>query len=299
MQPTAPFCLWNSNYHAVLSDALNTGANIHLECCLALGGTLSRVAVEGQLREVNGREAELAVRTIKVMHLPTKAEDDDCNFYFGIRRQTEGDAAEHLGFYGKAHILATIMGPSGELSSLRLRFSRNFSVRQLRTCQRIPWSDAYSRAAAVQLVVQRPTTCADLRATFGAYHIETPAVTRIIDISEGGTCICMPEEHASPAFATDAIYLFLLIPHLFPPEMPPFVFLAKKAGMGKGTCPQGVAVRLRFQEELDWNARRARLRWINVKGGSLRLRKCLQLYACSLPADAAEHNSAEAGSHSA
>ena len=138
MQPTAPFCLWNSNYHAVLSDALNTGANIHLECCLALGGTLSRVAVEGQLREVNGREAELAVRTIKVMHLPTKAEDDDCNFYFGIRRQTEGDAAEHLGFYGKAHILATIMGPSGELSSLRLRFSRNFSVRQLRTCQRIP-----------------------------------------------------------------------------------------------------------------------------------------------------------------
>ena len=52
-----------------------------------------------------------------------------------------------------------------------------------------------------------------------------------------------------------------------------------KAIMGKGVCPQGTAVRLRFQEELDWSARRSRLRWVNVKSGSPRLRQCLQLYS--------------------
>lgn len=277
MQPTAPFCLWNSSYHEVLSDALHSGANIHVECCLALGGALSRVAVEGHLREVNGREAELSVRSIKIMNTSGKAPDDECNFYFGVHRQMDDEAA-HLGFYGKAYILNTVMGPGGELCCLRLRFSRNFSVRRLRTCRRIPWRDEYSRAATVLLATERPITCNDLRGMLGAYHNHAPTATRIIDISEGGTCICMPEEQAVPAFATDAAYLFFFMPHMLPPSLPPFVFLAKKAGMGKGVCPQGVAVRLRFQEELDWNAHRSRLRWINVRGGSSRLRNCLRLY---------------------
>jgi len=256
---------------------MNSGANIHVECCLPLGGTLSRVAVEGQLREVNGREAQLDVRTMRIMAPPGKAEDENCNFYFGIRRQITDKATAHLGFYGKAHISSTVMGQGGEVNALRLRFSRNFSVRPLRSCQRIPWRDEYSRAASVQLATERPATCADLRGMLGAWH--APGLTHIIDVSEGGACLCMPEEEASPAFASDASYLFLLLPHMQPPDLPPFVFLAKKAGMGKGVCPQGTAVRLRFQEELDWSARRSRLRWVNVKSGSPRLRQCLQLYS--------------------
>ena len=277
MPSTEPFCLWNANDHAVLCDAMACGTNIHVECCLPMGGALSRVAVEGQLREVNGREAELAVRAMRIMSPPGKAEDENCTFYFGIRRKITEDTNAHLGFYGKAQIFNTVMGPDGELNGLRLRFARNFSVRPLRACQRIPWRDEYSRAASVQLATERPATCGDLRAMLGAWH--APGLTHIIDVSEGGACICMPEEEASPAFATDASYLFLLLPHMLPPELPPFVFLAKKAGMGKGVCPQGIAVRLRFQEELDWSAHRSRLRWINIKGGSPRLRQCLQLYS--------------------
>ena len=88
----------------------------------------------------------------------------------------------------------------------------------------------------------------------------------------------MPDELAMPSFGGDATYLFFLHPSVLPATVPPYVFLAKRAGFSKTVNAQGVAVRLRFQEELDWNARRTRLHWLNVRGGSPRLRQCLLHY---------------------
>lgn len=278
MNSDASLCLWNSSCHAALADAQGTGANIYLECCLIWCGEAACIAVEGLIRDVNGREAQLVVRSMSMQSQTPKAEVNQGKFHFSIKRCVAQDVTARLGVYGTAQILDTTAGPGGEMLYLNLRFSRNVSVRQLRNSKRIPWRAEYSRMSSVLLSLERPNTTDDLRAMLGAYRQVAPPATRILDISDGGACVCMPEELAMPSFTSDATYLFFLQPSVMPANVLPYVFLAKRAGFGKVPDIQGIAVRLRFQEELDWSARRARLHWLNVKGGSPRLRQCLAQY---------------------
>ncbi|HZF62768.1 MAG TPA: hypothetical protein VEZ52_14265 [Desulfovibrio sp.] len=279
MNSDASFCLWNSSCHEALADAQNTGANVHLECCLIWCGETACISVEGLVREVNGREAQLVVRSMTMQAQNPKTVVNQGKFYFSVKRHIAQDMAARLGVYGSAQILETAVGPNGEMLYLSLRFSRHVTVRQLRSSKRIPWRAEYSRMSSVLLAPERPDTTNDLRIMLGEYSRVPPPATRIMDVSEGGACVCMPEELAIPSFTSDATYLFFLQPSVVPVTAPPYVFLAKRAGFGKAPDAQGIPVRLRFQEELDWSARRARLRWLNVKGGSPRLRQCLTKYA--------------------
>ena len=278
MSSDASFCLWNSSCHELLQSAQDSGANIHMTCSLVWQGEPACVKIEGLLREVNGREAQLFVRSMAMQPPNPKSETGSGTYYFSVKRQLAEDAAARIGVYGTGSILETVVGPGGELVYLSLRFSRHVTVRQLRSGKRIPWCDEYNRMSSVLLAPDRPDTCNDLRTILGSYSKESAPHTRIIDISEGGACVCMPEELAMPSFGGDATYLFFLHPSILPATVPPYVFLAKRAGFGKTVDNDGVAVRLRFQEELDWNARRTRLHWINKKGGSPRLRQCLLHY---------------------
>ncbi len=278
MTSDASFCLWNSSCHAALAEAQNSGANIHLECCIVWCGDSVYIAVEGILREVNGREAQLVVRSMSMQAPKPKAEINRGKFYLSVKRHITQDMTTRMGVYGFVHVLETAVGPGGELLYLNLRFSRNVSVRQLRNGKRIAWREEYSRMSSVLLTQERPDTTNDLRNLLGAYKQVAPPATRILDVSEGGACVCMPEELAMPTFTSDATYLFFLQPSVVPATAPPYVFLAKRAGFGKASDGDGIPVRLRFQEELDWSTRRERLRWLNVKGGSPRLRQCLMNY---------------------
>lgn len=278
MNSDASFCLWNSSCHEALADAQHTGANVHLECCLIWCGKPACISVEGLVREVNGREAQLLVRSMSMQTQNPKAVVNQGKFYFSVKRHVAQGMSARLGVYGSAQILESAVGPNGEMLYLSLRFSRHVTVRQLRSSKRIPWRAEYSRMSSVLLAPERPDTTNDLRIMLGAYRQVPLPATRILDVSEGGACVCMPEELATPSFTSDATYLFFLQPSVVPVTAPPYVFLAKRAGLGKAPDAQGIAVRLRFQEELDWSARRARLRWLNVKGGSPSLRQCLTKY---------------------
>ena len=278
MSSDASFCLWNSNCHELLLNAQDSGANIHLECGFVWHNEPACMKLEGLLREVNGREAQLFVRSMTMQAPNPKAALGSGTYHFSVKRQIAEDAAVRVGVYGTSSILETVVGPTGELVYLGMRFSRHVTVRQLRNGKRIPWCDEYNRMSSVLLAPERPDTCNDLRTILGAYSKETAPHTRIIDVSEGGACVCMPEELAMPSFGGDATYLFFLHPSILPATVPPYVFLAKRAGFGKTVDGEGLAVRLRFQEELDWNARRTRLHWINVRSGSPRLRQCLLHY---------------------
>ena len=278
MSSDASSYLWNSTCHDLLLTAQDSGANIHLNCCCMWQGEPTCMKLEGLLREVNGREAQFFVRGVSLQAPNPKAEVDSGTFYFSVKRQIAEDTTARVGVHGTGSILETVVGPGGELVYLCMRFSRHVTVRQLRNGKRIPWCDAYSRMSSVLLAQDRPDTCNDLRTILGAYSKEAPPHTHIIDISEGGACVCMPDELAMPSFGGDATYLFFLHPSILPATVPPYVFLAKRAGFGKSVDGQGVFVRLRFQEELDWNARRTRLHWLNVRGGSPRLRQCLLHY---------------------
>jgi Predicted permeases len=104
-------------------------------------------------------------------------------------------------------------------------------------------------------------------------------------IGAGGGFIITPALMAAGvkgilAVGTDLFHIFAkaIMPSILPASLPPYVFIAKRAGFGKNYEGEGVPVRLRFQEELDWDAHRVRLHWINIKGGSPRLRKCLSNY---------------------
>ena len=278
MSSDASFCLWNSNCHELLQSAQDSGANIHMTCSLVWHDEPACIKLEGLLREVNGREAQFFVRSMVMQPPNPKAETGSSTYYYSVKRQVADDTIARVGVYGTGSIHETVVGPSGELVYLGVRFSRHVTVRQLRSGKRIPWCDEYNRMSSVLLAPDRPDTCNDLRTILGSYHKENAPQTRIIDISEGGACVCMPEDLAMPSYGGDATYLFFLQPSILPATVPPYVFLAKRAGFGKTVAGDGIAVRLRFQEELDWQARRTRLHWVNVKGGSPRLRQCLLHY---------------------
>ena len=278
MSSEASFSLWNSNCHELLSSAQISGSNIHLDCCCMWKGEPTCMKLEALLREVNGREAQLFVRNMTLQAPNPKTEMGSSTFYFSVKRQIAEDTTARVGVHGTGSILETVVGPGGEMVYLSIRFSRHVTVRQLRNGKRIPWCDAYNRMLTVLLAPERPATSNDLRSILGAYSKETAPHSHIIDISEGGACVCMPDELAMPPFGGDATYLFFFHPSILPATVPPYVFLAKRAGFGKTVDGQGVAVRLRFLEELDWNARRTRLHWLNVRGGSPRLRQCLLHY---------------------
>lgn len=278
MSSDASFCLWNSNCHELLLSAQDSGANIHMTCSLAWRDEPTCMKLEGLLREVSGREAQFFVRNMTMQPPNPKAQVGSSTFYFSVKRKIAEDTVARIGVYGTGNVHETVVGPGGELVYLGMRFSRHVTVRQLRNGKRIPWRDEYSRVASILLAPDRPNTCNDLRTILGTYNHDNAPHTRIIDVSEGGACVSMPEVLAMPSYGGDATYLFFLQPSIVPATAPPFVFLAKRAGFGKTVNGNGVAVRLRFQEELDWNARRTRLHWINVKGGSPRLRQCLSHY---------------------
>ena len=274
MNPDASTSHWKASCHEALSDAQNTGANVHLECCLVWCDEPTCMTIEGLVHEVNGRESRFMVRSMALQTFNPRAEVNQGKYYFSLKRPVEDDIVARVGIYGTAQVLETVVGPKGELVYLVLRFSRNITIRQLRNGKRIPWRDEYSRTASVLMAHQRPATCTELRNMLA----EAPSATRILDVSEGGACVCIPEELAMLSFTLEATYLFFLQLSQDPDTLPPYVFFAKRAGFGKAPESGSIAIRLRFLDELDWNVRRTHLRWINVKGGSIRLRKSLAQY---------------------
>lgn len=111
MNSDASFCLWNSSCHEALADAQNTGANVHLECCLIWCGETACISVEGLVREVNGREAQLVVRSMTMQTQNHKAVVNQGKFYFSVKRHIAQDTTARLGVYGTAQILETAVGP--------------------------------------------------------------------------------------------------------------------------------------------------------------------------------------------
>ena len=274
MNPDASTSHWKASCHEALSDAQNTGANVHLECCLVWCDEPTCMTIEGLVHEVNGRESRFMVRSMALQTFNARAEVNQGKYYYCLKRQVEEDIVARVGIYGTAQVLETVVGPKGELVYLVLRFSHCITIRQLRNGKRVPWSDGYSRTASVLMAHQRPATCTELRYLLA----QAPSVTQILDVSEGGACVCIPEELAMLTFTLESTYLFFLQLNQDPDTLPPYVFFAKRAGFGKAPDSGNIAIRLRFLDELDWNVRRAHLRWINVKGGSARLRKSLAQY---------------------
>ncbi len=265
---------WKANCHEILADAQSISATVHLECCLVWCGEPTCMTVDGVVREVNGREARLIVLSMTLQPYNPKAEINQGKFYLSVKRHITQDMTARVGVYGTANVLETVIGPGDVLVCLSLRFSRNISIRQLRNSKRILWCGEYSRMASVLLAHNRPATCNELRNLLG----EAPPTTQIQDVSEGGACVCIPEELALLSFTLDTTYLFFLQPSIEPAEQPPYVFFAKRVGFGKAPEAGNIAIRLRFLDELDWSVRRTRLTWLNVKGGSSRLRQCLTKY---------------------
>lgn len=240
MSSDASFCLWNSSCHELIASAQDSGANIHMTCSLVWQDEPACVKLDGLLREVNGREAQLFVRNMAMQPLNPKADLGSGTYYFSVKRQIAEGVVARVGVYGTGNILETVMGPGGELVYLSLRFSRHVTVRQLRNGKRIPWCDDYNRMSSVLLAPERPATCNDLRTILGAYSKETAPHTRIIDISEGGACVCMPEELAMPSFGGDATYLFFSTQASCPQRFHHTFFLPSGLALAKPWITRGL-----------------------------------------------------------
>lgn len=64
MNPDASTSHWKASCHDALADAQDTGANVHLECCLVWCDEPTCMTIEGLVHKVNGRESRFMVRSM-------------------------------------------------------------------------------------------------------------------------------------------------------------------------------------------------------------------------------------------
>lgn len=271
--------LWNAKKQDPLVEAQNSGSTITLTCCLSRKGEAVEMRIEGLLRNVQGREAQVFVQRVTTLSGKNKDPDDHFEFSFQIAASHGENQGTRMGARGIGLILKTEDNKDGTLRTLDLRFPHNYTVRPLRKNKRYVWNNEHTRLLSVLLIDKPPSTREELATLLRTQQKDSLLASQLIDISAGGACICLPEEVARPSFSTGALYIVFFIPSLATKSDFPFVFLAKRLGLGREQCLHGTAVRLCFTDELNWTYHHQLLKWTPIElDGSTRLRDCLLLY---------------------
>ena len=268
--------LWNAKSRDPLTEAQNSGATVTMTCCLVRKGEPVEMRIEGLLRNVQGREAQLFVTHATPLPGKSKTLDGRFDFTFQIAARSADAQGARMGASGTGLILKTEDDKDGTLRTVDVRFPLNYNVRPLRRNKRYFWKDEFTRLFCVMQLDRPPATREELAALLRS-RPEASSSTQLIDISAGGACACLSEDAARPSFSSGVIYLVFLIPSRAAREDSPFVFLARRLGLGREQCPQGISVRLCFTDELSWAHQQQTLKWLPIElDGSSRLRACLE-----------------------
>ncbi|MBO4300760.1 MAG: hypothetical protein J5861_04065 [Desulfovibrio sp.] len=271
--------LWNAKQQDPLVEAQNSGATVTLTCCLLCSGAPVGMRIEGLLRNVQGREGQLVVQTMTLVGGKSRDPDDRFDFSFQISSRNSEDQGIRMGAWGSGLILKTAYGQDGKLRVLNLRFPHNYTVRPLRRSKRYLWKGEFTRLLSVMLVDKAPATREELAALLRGLQNGDLSHSQLVDISAGGVCVCLPEDMARPSFSSGSIYIVFFIPSKADEAEFPFVFLARRLGLGVEPCGKGTAVRLCFTDELNWAHHHRTLKWMPVElDGSSRLSGILSQY---------------------
>ena len=276
------FCLWNANQNNAFVEACRQKSPVHLRGCFPHEGSICDMLYSGQLLTRDGRTGIFKVQECAKMPGKAYHQDEQCSFHFSL---SETDLSSHakrsFGVNGSARILSVQKDTQGRLTSMMLRFNRNYITRPLRKNKRYRWSVEFTRLLRISLPTNVPETkeaLADLLRSDASQnkHLAAPV---LVDISAGGCCSYMARELSQSAYATEKLYLFFFMSMRSKKTDPPFIFIAKRLGFGNMDAKtDSIAVRMRFLAELDWSSSQ-KIQWFDIReDGSPRLAKHLALF---------------------
>ncbi|MCR5813933.1 MAG: hypothetical protein K6G15_05540 [Desulfovibrio sp.] len=280
-------CLWNVNQNNAFVEASKQKSLVRLRGCFPHEGEICDMLYSGHIVTRDGRTGIFKVKEHAKMPGKAYHQDDQCSFYFSL---TETDqltrTKQSHGVNASARIMSVVQDPKGRLSSLVLRFNRNYLTRPLRKNKRYRWNEAFTRLLRINLPINIPETKEELAELLRSdasqnKHFTPPS---LVDISAGGCCAFMPRELSQTTFATEKLYLVFFMSMRSEKTDPPFIFLAKRLGYGDvDEKKNSIAVRMRFLAELDWSSRQ-KIQWFDIReDGSSRLSKHLELFESLTP----------------
>ena len=268
--------------NSYLIAASYTKAKTIVQCCVELGSYYYVVRATGFLRSIDGMNALFIVSDAKILMDPVSKDNKRAKFSITLNEIKYRDKIVSANIIGNAFIIDSNVETSGKLSRIRLHFPNQYTVRQIRSSKRYELNKNINHYFKVTLPLEVPKNkegIINLLREPSGYIIDS---ARIINLSRGGACICLPEEIAKPLLSAGTIYvLFFAVGNIGTPENT-YLFTAKRLGLGNANCPSGIPIRMEFESELDIR----KFSWIDIHGnGSPRLQKFLELNESEIPSD--------------
>ena len=282
MELNGSFCsLWNTNDNNALVDACRSHAKIQIRCAVPQGKELVDTMLDGYLATINGLNGIMIVTDTTVLSEKGHPGEDQCSFSIKMKKNLGKSPIEkgHV-ITGVARIQIIDKDQKENIKKIFIRFDRCYTVRPLRGNQRYKWQPSFSRLFRVILPITVPNTREQLSTILreqSNYIISSHPL--LVDISAGGLCACLPKELAQTSFSAKNPYLIFFLSEKAATNDPPYIFLAKRLGIGGADCCNGIPIRMRFMAEMDWSSNGQKLRWFDIREeGSPRLRKHLSTY---------------------
>ena len=262
---------------AYLAEACTRHAAVLLKCCIKLDDCFYYVLLSGFFERLNGMSGRFAVNTCKILPDAVQKDNPRAEFRFSLSNMPLDGVAANIRVSGIAMITAVEKEQSGRVKGIALTFSATCNVRRLRHGKRYSLNADINHFFKVVLPRELPTTQKKLADILrgGSEFIADKA--RIINISRGGACICLPEEQARPLLSDGSSYVFFFTPDKVGTPDNTYLFVAKRLGLGDADCPSGIPVRLNFVSELDMKNLHKKVLWRDIQAsGSERLQTYLE-----------------------
>ncbi|WP_298032589.1 SCAN domain-containing protein 2 [uncultured Desulfovibrio sp.] len=276
-QDTETCSLWRPSSFKAFQEVRRRGACFKLGCQMRLAGAATDVAFTGRIVDVAGGVAQFKIDKCEPLPGKNKPVAPACEFFFSLTRDTSSGAVEKMGYSGRGTILETHMDKDGAPRKMVLRISRKYLARRLRKDRRVNWKPEHTNLLGLLVVSDLPASRQTLSAEIKAYY-KTHADARptLINISAGGACLCVKGELAHKALMAHELYFFFFSPSFAGQGEPPHVCMGKKVGTYRDH-EQGLALRMRFLYELDWDRSQSDLHWTDIEiSGSERLRRMIR-----------------------
>ncbi len=256
--------------------------SIKIRCCVEIGEFYYVVDAKGHINDINGMNAQYVVQDVKILLDPVSKDNNRASFSFILKNIQNRDKLINANIIGEAFINKTTHDAAGNLRSLLLQFPRKYTVRPIRSSKRYVLKENINHFFKVVLPAEIPKTRTGLVNLLREPSEYITDNARIVNLSRGGACICLPEELARPLLSSGTMYVVFFAPANVGTQDNTYLFVAKHLGLGRANCPSGVPVRMEFASELDT----AKFTWRDIhEKGSERLQAYLEQYESEIPPD--------------
>ena len=272
----------NEKQNNFIIGACHSHAKIRVRSCIKFGGYYYVVDMVGELSEINGMNAIFNVHQSKVLLDPVNKNDNHADFSFSLIGIHYGEKFGNIKICGRAFVNEVVNDVKGNVIQLKLKFTSQYTIRPLRSSKRYTLNSNINHYFKIVLPPEIPKTKAGLVHLLRETSEYITDQARIINLSRGGACICLPEDLARPLLSAGTMYVVFFASESVGTADNTYLFCAKRLGLGNANCPSGVPVRMEFDLELD----NQKFSWRDIhENGSVRLQKFLESHESEIPPD--------------